>query len=168
MATKKYDPYERIELKNVCPWGVNTPIGSFEGNSNVYKYTMEQVFGMISEGDIGFCGTDGMGHHAPIQFCQLDQYNRAFRTNATKLPEYTCIEMLDALREIKDKEEFNKKLEEMILTKSDARQAAYLLNVTIDEADWYNWQVTTIRKMVDQKLKINDYAPIPPQTYRYR
>lgn len=158
-TTKKYDPYERIELKNVCPWNIGTPIGLFEGGKTIYKYTMEQVFDAISNGNKGFIGTDGMGNHAPIQFCQLDQYNRAFRTNAKELPEYASLDKFNALGEIKDKGEFAEQLEKLVVTKSDARNAAYLLNVTIDEAEWYNWQINTIRDKIDKMLKINKYAP---------
>ena len=158
MATRKINDRDKCIFTNTCPWTtsfamITRPGGVLvEANARVTRVSVEEIYEQVQAGNTGFTGTDGYGHHAAFQVEDLAQYNYLFGTNAEKLPEYLSKDVLKNLCEIENKDEFNAELERVIITKSDKRKAAHILNDCDYLVDCPAWMIRAIERKTGTKL----------------
>lgn len=160
MATKKINDRDKCIFINTCPWQVSfaqiTRPGDItaEPNARVTRISIEEIYEQVQAGNTGFTGTDGYGHHAAFQIQDLAQYNYIFGTDAEKLPEYLNEEALKNLVEISNKDQFYAELDRVIVTNSDKRYTAYIVDNSPYLADCPAWMIRAIERKTGARFDV--------------
>lgn len=129
-----YEPYKRVRLTNICPFPLHFRSVIAEGKDikipagakNWEMLTMEEVRGQVSNGNVFFVGTNGMGDHARVKI--EDEGVRAYMFNIEVEPGVgvPAQELMDeaTIREllaITPQKAFEEALEKAPLTNSDKK-----------------------------------------------
>lgn len=146
-----------IAIKNICPWSIafesllkehGEMFAPFEESD---RLTEEEIQYQIERGNIGFVGLDGFGSHAPLQLTDLDEYNRLFGCEKSKLPEYFDESTFKKMIRMKDETKFKAALEKNVKTESEKRILIYLLSkddkVRKGLPDWMIWAIQSYTEM---------------------
>ena len=143
---------ERIAVKNTCPWRISFKSADFENGLSLNPLeettlSADEIAFQIKTRNEGFIGIDGSGKHAPIQLMNLEQYNKLFGVEKTKLPDYFSESVYKKLVKLKDRKKFQDALEKNVITESDKRRLIYMIrgdkNTLPNLPDWMMWAVET-------------------------
>ena len=150
ITERVFDPAEQVNIKNICPWGVNFKSLLKDRGEHLAPFeettlSAEEIAYQIKNGNSGFVGVDGMGSHAPLQLTNLEQYNLLFGCQKTKLPEYLNEAVFKKMVKLKDETKFKAALEKNIKTESDKHIIIYLVNkndkIRSEMPDWMIWAI---------------------------
>ena len=152
---------ERITVKNTCPWCISFKSADFENGFSLNPLeettlSADEVAFQIKSRNDGFIGIDGSGKHAPIQLMNLEQYNKLFGVEKTKLPDYFSDAIYKKMVRLKDRKKFLDALEKNIITQSDKRRLICMIRGDKDTLpnlpDWMTWAVESYTEMkIDAK-----------------
>ena len=153
---------EQIAVKNTCPWRISFKSADFENGYSLNPLeettlSADEVAFQIKTRNQGFIGEDGSGKHAPIQLTNLEQYNKLFGVEKTKLPDYFSESVYKKLVKMKDSKKFMDALEKNVITESDKRRLICFSREdkeTLNNApDWMQWAIENYTKMrIDAKF----------------
>lgn len=144
-------PSDRVSIDNLCDWvisfesfesnrGINVP----EGVKNYKNLTVAEVDAQVKTGNVGFCGTDGFGSHAPFKINDpvVREYVFGEAVNPIQLTEDAVKELLA----IQNKQKFYDTLKSLVVTKSEKRMIVRLvMKIGMDDVPAY--QIAAIEKI---------------------
>lgn len=152
---------ERIAVKNTCPWRISFKSADFENGFSLNPLeettlSADEIAFQIKTRNDGFIGIDGSGKHAPIQLTDLEQYNKLFGVEKTKLPDYFSESVYKKLVKLKDRKKFQDALEKNVITESDKRRLIYMIRGNKETLpnlpEWMSWAIESYTEMkIDAK-----------------
>jgi len=152
---------ERIAVKNTCPWRISFKSADFENGFSLNPLeettlSADEVAFQIKTRNDGFIGIDGSGKHAPIQLTDLEQYNKLFGVEKTKLPDFFNESTYKKMVKIKDRKKFQDALEKNVITESDKRRLIYMIRGNKETLpnlpEWMPWAIESYTEMkIDAK-----------------
>ena len=136
--SKKFEPKPRIKVENLVPWEVGFPCYTIRGKeqgliisgSQIHgQLTYEEIEEQINSENVAFCGVDGKGTHACLRICDFEAHKALFQEpNITDYPIQLTKKAIDELLMITDIKEFNKRLDELVITSSEKKAFAHYIS----------------------------------------
>ena len=148
---------EKVRFKNLRPWDIgfdavcNHDSILIEGNTTMTRLSIQEIYEQVQRGNPAFCGVDGYGKHAPFRILDEEKYRYIFDTDSG-LPEQMNEELIEELLKIRDRKKFEKRLDEVVLTRGDERHLAYVVGNRNDLDDFPGWMIKMIEKKTGHRF----------------
>ena len=160
---------DRVEIENLYAWDCSFTTADLDkheyhkgylmsGGKRNNQLSLEEVYAQVREvQNPFFVGKDGFGTHAALRI--VDPVVRAYCFDVDKIdPLQLTKENIKKLLEMDDRAEFIKFMNELIVTESEAKQIAYLVdNNMLGLDDMAGWKRDTVRLHVYGILGIKQY-----------
>lgn len=141
---KEFNRNDRVEIKSMCAWdiGFRSDYARKDivvpGNATNYKLlTIDMVEEEILKQNFAFVGADGLGNHAAFKIVDPEVYKYLFRCEDKTV--HFDKEALDDMLKLSTKTKFKDALDDMIVTRAEARMGLYYMN-DIKWEDMLGWK----------------------------
>lgn len=148
---------ERVAIDNLCDWDIcfvsmetGKDITIPAGIKNYKGLTVAEVDSQTKDGNVAFCGSDGMGAHASIRI--LDPVIREYVFQEPVDPLQMTEEVVKKMLAIQNKADFQKTLYDLAATNHEKRMLVRLIE-KIGKDDIPSYQIVAIERLTGIKFE---------------